>query len=192
MHGRPDEAASRETCRKGHLRKLHGARNSRGVWVCVPCRREYERQWWAKRKGRVADALMPAGVSARSLGAQIMWANRRDQYGDTGWTDEGKRRFAEARKRQAKQRKWCRKKLHRWVAGQRTCHLCRLVWEGRAKTAARVAADLAPLREEMIALGIRSNQQPESAYWRQRYEAARERWKGAKAEAEGLRRTGAA
>jgi hypothetical protein len=168
--------AIKAACKSGHPYKQHGVRDSNGKLVCLPCRRKYQREWWLRKRGMIAPALVKAGVSQQSIGTTIGWAKRRERIGPSGWSESAKARYRATRKLQAKQRRWCRKKLHRWETGRRQCRLCYNARMRLRLATKRQKADIAPFRDAMIKAGIKSNQQPDSAYWRARYEAAIARW----------------
>lgn len=132
--------------------------------------------------------LVPHGLTPRQYGARAMWARRRDKYGRSGYTADGLERMV-AMKRGRNQhtgRTHC-KRGHKFRPGSyyvhgtsRQCKPCMAVTQGQrawsrhseAKRAERTEA----ARVAMIQSGVKMNQQPESAYWRNRAVAARERW----------------
>jgi hypothetical protein len=140
----------------------------------------------------------PADVTPRQWAARQNWIRRRTIFGANGFSAKGEHALrlnlvqAAIVKQRAPKSTHCRRG-HRWTtentrvtAKGRSCRTCeRLVRAERVrrKLAARKAVTvLADVREQMIAVGIRSHQDPTSAYWRQRYVALRSRWRALKRE----------
>ena len=140
----------------------------------------------------------PADVTPRQWAARQNWIRRRKVFGANGFSPKGEHALrlnlvqAAIVKQRAPKSMHCRRG-HRWTientrvtAKGRSCRTCeRLVRAERArrKIAAKKAVTvLADVRERMIAVGIRSHQDPASAYWRQRYVALRSRWRDLKEE----------
>ncbi len=140
----------------------------------------------------------PADVTPRQWAARQNWVRRRLIFGANGFSPEGEHALrlnlvqAAIVKQRAPKSTHCRRG-HRWTtentrvtAKGRSCRACeQLVRAERArrKLAARKATTvLADIRERMIAVGIRSHQDPASDYWRQRYVALRSRWRALKQE----------
>lgn len=140
----------------------------------------------------------PADVTPRQWAARQNWVRRRLNFGANGFSPEGEHALrlnlvqAAIVKQRAPKSTHCRRG-HRWTTGNtrvtakgRSCRACEQIVRAeraRRKLAARKASTvLAEVRERMIAVGIRSHQDPASDYWRQRYVALRARWRALKAE----------
>jgi hypothetical protein len=153
----------------------------------------------ASRKLRYVSAFFglslpprPADLTARQWAARQNWIRRREVFGETGFSKEGELALklnlvqaAIVKQRKPKSRQ-CRRG-HRWTAANtrmtargRSCRACEQIMRGLRRyqrTVERQAAErLAELRRDMIAIGIKAQRNPSSAYWRDRYVAIRERW----------------
>lgn len=67
--------------------------------------------------------------------------------------------------------------------GARQCIACQRVGWAKRAAAKREARQLDILRDQLKSIGIKANQHPESAYWRDRFVAVRERYLSLKAKA---------
>ena len=140
----------------------------------------------------------PVDVTPRQWAARQNWIRRRKVFGANGFSAKGEHALrlnlvqAAIVKQRAPKSTQCRRG-HRWTientrvtAKGRSCRTCeRLVRAERVRrkiAAKKSVTVLADVRERMIAVGIRSHQDPTSAYWRQRYVALRARWRDLKEE----------
>jgi hypothetical protein len=135
---------------------------------------------------------VPDGLTKRQVAARRNWAYRREVYGQSGLTERGLR-VANQNLRIAQ---WVKRKIpkadkcsagHRWTPATtrqsgkgRVCRLCEVLARARRQRskieAQRMGRALVEARTYMIEVGIRANREPDSAYWRARYEAAIARW----------------
>jgi hypothetical protein len=137
-------------------------------------------------------AMRPADVTPRQWAARWNWAQRRERLGPSGFSPQGQHALrlnlvsAAIAKRRIPLSKTCRRG-HKWTAQTtrmtrkgRSCLLCetlvraerarsRREWIGRKE-------QIAAARAYMLDVGRRSNMDPSSTYWRDRYVAARDRW----------------
>jgi hypothetical protein len=149
-----------------------------------------------------ARAPVKAGERPHETGARRMWARR--YANGTASTEavraSGRRNMAKASRARRERRQRLRldrtcQAGHIWrpdttylstrtrdgkTITERACAVCaKLRYERgkwRALHGAKLKRQVAAARAYMIDVGIRANQQPDSAYWRARYEAAIARW----------------
>ena len=153
----------------------------------------------ASRKLRYVSAFFglslpprPADVTARQWAARQNWVRRREVFGETGFSKEGELALklnlvqAAIMKQRRPKPRHCRRG-HRWTAQNtrmttrgRSCRACELIVRGQRRhrrlVERQAAEQLAALRRDMIQVGIKSQRDPQSRYWRDRYVAIRERW----------------
>lgn len=153
----------------------------------------------ASRKLRYVSAFFglslppkPAELTPRQWAARQNWVRRREVFGETGFSKEGELALklnlvqASIVKQRKPRSRHCRRG-HRWTLDNtrmttrgRSCRACEQIIRGQRRIKQvmkrQVADRLASLRRDMIAVGIKAQRHPDSAYWRDRYVAIRERW----------------
>lgn len=144
-------------------------------------------------------ALPPvdASLTPRQRAAHWNWTQRRERLGPSGFSPQGRHALrlnlvsAAIAKKRIPLSKTC-SRGHKWTTETtrmtskgRSCRLCeklvrdektrkRLEWLQRKE-------QIEAARAYMLEVGRRSNMDPTSTYWRDRYVAARERWQALKA-----------
>lgn len=134
----------------------------------------------------------PADATPRQWAARNNWARRRETFGKSGFSAEGTLALrlnlvqAAIVKARTPKRSHCRRG-HKWTVENtrqtpkgRSCRACEVVVRAeknrrRSEWLDRKAA-IAEARQQMLEVGRRSDMDPASKYWRDRYVAARGRW----------------
>lgn len=141
----------------------------------------------------LALPAVPAGLSARQWAARQNWVRRREAFGPTGFSAPGlhamRLNLVNASIRKAREPKaracgrghtWTRETTRLTRRG-RSCRVCeKLLRDQRRWRRGRLPAlrrEFARARDAMIRAGVRAHRAPESAYWRARAVATRQRFR---------------
>jgi hypothetical protein len=188
MHHRDKTA-----CPQGHPYDEQNTRWYRGRRYCKACNCKNGNQWRERKRAELGEVL-PPGLTRRQAAAKTRWALRREKFGPSGvrpeivarLREEARLRILRNGNQHSGKTHCCRGHKYQpgsyYVGkrGNRQCKACMLIHVGqkRWRTAAekKRAAAVVLARAYMIDVGIRANREPDSAYWRARYEAAIARW----------------
>jgi hypothetical protein len=143
--------------------------------------------------------MVDASQTPRQRAARLNWTRRREELGPTGFSEQGHHALrlnlvqAQTVKRRKPKATHCGRG-HKWTSDNtrmtskgRTCRACEVlvrhekIEKRRAWLARKEQVEAA--RAYMLEVGVRSDQNPTSAYWRDRYVAARARWQKLKQQA---------
>lgn len=147
----------------------------------------------------IATVPRPANISVRQWAARQNWARRKERLGESGVSEKGRHALmlnlvsADIAKRRIPKPTHCQRG-HKWTAENtrrtsrgRSCRACERIGRGQRRLQRlelrRRQSQIREALKQMKLAGIKNHQDPASAYWRDRYVAARDRWQRLKSQA---------
>lgn len=142
----------------------------------------------AKQRRRERGQLVLEGdVSLRRTKAIKSWITRRERYGEKGLSDTGYKKLKESapKTNQHTYQRRCKRghsltdayTYNRNGRRQRQCRVCSMLRTVQNRQIRKLQRLLPEARAKMIHWGVKSNQHPESAYYKKCYMDAMTRWR---------------